>query len=77
MQNVALLNRFDKILRWDSGSSTGMPMAKTGMTQTGVFMSERKSYDPRNHTAEHILNQTMVRMFDRGRSFSAHIEKKK
>jgi misacylated tRNA(Ala) deacylase len=29
------------------------------------------------HSAEHILNQTMVRMFDRGRSFSAHIEKKK
>lgn len=29
------------------------------------------------HTAEHILNQTMVRMFDRGRCFSAHIEKKK
>lgn len=40
-------------------------------------MSERKNYDPRNHTAEHILNQTMLRMFDRGRSFSAHIEKKK
>jgi alanyl-tRNA synthetase len=36
-----------------------------------------KDYDPRMHTAEHILNQTMVRMFDRGRSFSAHIEKKK
>ena len=29
------------------------------------------------HTAEHILNQTMVRMFDCGRSFSNHIEKKK
>jgi alanyl-tRNA synthetase len=29
------------------------------------------------HSAEHILNQTMVRMFGRGRSFSAHIEKKK
>ncbi len=29
------------------------------------------------HSAEHILNQTMVRMFNRGRSFSAHIEKKK
>lgn len=29
------------------------------------------------HSAEHILNQTMVRMFDRGRSFSNHIEKKK
>ena len=29
------------------------------------------------HSAEHILNQTMVRMFDCNRSFSAHIEKKK
>ncbi len=29
------------------------------------------------HSAEHILNQTMVRMFDCGRSFSNHIEKKK
>jgi alanyl-tRNA synthetase len=29
------------------------------------------------HSAEHILNQTMVRMFGRGRSFSAHVEKKK
>lgn len=36
-----------------------------------------KDYDPRMHSAEHILNQTMVRMFDRGRSFSAHVEKKK
>ncbi|HVO73423.1 MAG TPA: hypothetical protein VMT35_05335 [Ignavibacteriaceae bacterium] len=36
-----------------------------------------KDYDPRMHTAEHILNQTMVKMFNRGRSFSAHIEKKK
>jgi misacylated tRNA(Ala) deacylase len=29
------------------------------------------------HSAEHILNQTMVRMFNCGRSFSSHIEKKK
>jgi misacylated tRNA(Ala) deacylase len=36
-----------------------------------------KEYDPRMHSAEHILNQTMVRMFNRGRSFSAHVEKKK
>jgi misacylated tRNA(Ala) deacylase len=36
-----------------------------------------KEYDPRMHSAEHILNQTMVRMFDRGRSFSAHVEKRK
>lgn len=36
-----------------------------------------KQYDPKMHSTEHILNQTMVRMFDKGRSFSAHIEKKK
>ena len=36
-----------------------------------------KDIDPRMHSAEHILNQTMVRMFNCGRSFSAHIEKKK
>ncbi len=36
-----------------------------------------KEYDPRMHSTEHILNQTMVRMFKRGRSFSNHIEKKK
>ncbi len=29
------------------------------------------------HTAEHVLNRTMIQMFDCGRSFSAHIEKKK
>jgi misacylated tRNA(Ala) deacylase len=29
------------------------------------------------HSAEHIMNQTMVRLFDCGRCFSAHIEKKK
>ena len=33
--------------------------------------------DPRMHTAEHILNQTMVRMFGCGRCFSSHIEKNK
>lgn len=39
-------------------------------------MSE-KQYDPQMHTAEHILNQTMVRMFGTTRSFSNHLEKKK
>ena len=29
------------------------------------------------HTTEHILNQTMVRMFGCGRSMNAHIERKK
>ncbi|NTW37832.1 MAG: hypothetical protein HGB17_17350 [Syntrophobacteraceae bacterium] len=36
-----------------------------------------KRFDPRMHTAEHIVNQTMVRLFHCARSFSAHIEKKK
>ncbi len=36
-----------------------------------------KEYPPQMHTAEHILNQTMVRMFKCERSFSNHIEKKK
>jgi Ser-tRNA(Ala) deacylase AlaX len=40
-------------------------------------MESRKQYNPQMHSAEHILNQTMVRMFNCGRSFSNHIEKKK
>lgn len=30
-----------------------------------------------SHTAEHLLNQTMVRMFGCGRAVSAHVERKK
>ena len=37
----------------------------------------KKDYDPGMHSAEHILNQTMVRLYNCGRAFSAHIEKKK
>jgi misacylated tRNA(Ala) deacylase len=37
----------------------------------------KKALDPRMHSAEHILNQTMVRFFGCGRCFSSHIEKKK
>jgi alanyl-tRNA synthetase len=36
-----------------------------------------KGYDAPMHTAEHLLNGTMDKMFGRGRAFSAHIEKKK
>jgi len=36
-----------------------------------------KYYDPRMHTAEHILNAVMDYMFACGRSISSHIEKKK
>lgn len=35
------------------------------------------THDPRMHTAEHVLNQTMVRMFGCGRCFSSHINPKK
>ncbi len=41
------------------------------------FTPNAKNYDPRMHSAEHILNQTMVRMFNCGRAVSAHIEAKK
>jgi misacylated tRNA(Ala) deacylase len=37
----------------------------------------KKTTDPRMHSAEHILNQTMDRMFNCGRCINAHIEKKK
>jgi len=36
-----------------------------------------KSYAPRMHSAEHILNQVMVKKFSCGRCFSAHVNKKK
>ena len=37
----------------------------------------KKDYNEPMHTAEHILNQTMVRMFHCDRSKNAHIERKK
>jgi misacylated tRNA(Ala) deacylase len=40
-------------------------------------MKSNKQYHPQMHSAEHILNQTMVIMFNCARSFSNHIEKKK
>jgi misacylated tRNA(Ala) deacylase len=40
-------------------------------------IKSNKQYHPEMHSAEHILNQTMVRIFNCGRSFSNHIEKKK
>ena len=37
----------------------------------------KKLYPIEMHTTEHILNQTMVRMFGCPRSRNAHIERKK
>jgi len=36
-----------------------------------------KDYNPAMHTAEHILNSVMDKMFHCGRSFNSHIEEKK
>ncbi len=40
-------------------------------------LKSNKQYHPQMHSAEHILNQTMIRIFNCGRSFSNHTEKKK
>jgi Ser-tRNA(Ala) deacylase AlaX len=47
------------------------------MIDTTTLNKSKKDYHPAMHTAEHILNQTMIRMFGCGRSRNAHIEKKK
>ena len=45
--------------------------------ETPILNSHNKAeYEPA-HSAEHILNQTMVRMFGCPRSRNAHVEKKK
>jgi misacylated tRNA(Ala) deacylase len=36
-----------------------------------------KEYNPAMHTAEHILNAVMDKMYHCGRSFNSHIEEKK
>lgn len=40
-------------------------------------MHAKKQFDPQMHSAEHILNQAMGRLFQCDRCFSAHIERKK
>ena len=42
-----------------------------------VLNDHNKEEFPPAHTAEHLLNQTMIRMFGCGRSFNAHVERKK
>lgn len=45
--------------------------------ETPVLNGHNKQEHPPMHTAEHILNATMVKMFGCPRSKNAHIEKKK
>ncbi len=47
------------------------------MEQNIILNEAKKDYCNPMHTAEHILNQTMIRMFDCGRSKNSHIERKK
>ena len=42
-----------------------------------VFNDHNKEEFPPAHTAEHLLNQTLIRKFGCGRSFNAHVERKK
>ena len=41
------------------------------------FNDHNKEEYPPAHTAEHLLNQTMIQLFGCERSFNAHIERKK
>jgi Ser-tRNA(Ala) deacylase AlaX len=45
--------------------------------ETPILNEAKKQYPTDMHTAEHILNQTMVRMFGCSRSKNSHIERKK
>lgn len=47
------------------------------MEQTNNVGQAKKDYYAPMHTCEHILNQTMIRMFGCERSKNAHIERKK
>ena len=47
------------------------------MKETPILNEHNKQEFPPAHSAEHILNQTMVRMFGCSRSRVNHIERKK
>ena len=47
------------------------------MAEDYILNDHNKEEFPPAHTAEHLLNQLMVRMFDCERSKNAHIERKK
>lgn len=47
------------------------------MNDETILNAHNKEEFPPAHTAEHLLNQTMIRMFGCGRSCNAHVERKK
>lgn len=47
------------------------------MAEDYIFNDHNKEEFPPAHTAEHLLNQTMIRLFGCERSYNAHVERKK
>ena len=47
------------------------------MNEDIILNDHHKEEFPPAHTAEHLLNQTMIRLFGCERSFNAHVERKK
>ncbi len=47
------------------------------MNDDFILNDHNKEEFPPAHTAEHLLNQTMIRLFGCDRSFNAHVERKK
>ena len=47
------------------------------MADNYILNEHNKEEFPPAHTAEHLLNQTMIRLFGCERSYNAHIERKK
>ena len=47
------------------------------MDEDFIFNEHHKDEFPPAHTAEHLLNQTMMRLFGCERSYNAHVERKK
>ena len=47
------------------------------MSNELILNDHNKDEFPPAHTAEHLLNQTMIRLFGCGRSYNAHVERKK
>ena len=52
-------------------------IVKKTMENNIQFNEHNKQEYPPMHTAEHLLNATMVKMFNCGRAVSAHVERKK
>ena len=47
------------------------------MAEDYILNEHNKEEFPPAHTAEHLLNQTMIRIFGCERSYNAHVERKK